>query len=183
MIYVTVGTHTAQFDRLVRAADAYARTTSEEVVVQRGASAVETTAARSFDFCDSAEMDRLIHGSRVVVCHGADTILDVLRAGKPVLAVPRQERYGEHLNDHQVDFARALAERGWIAVLEEPEAGLADAIERAAALTIPSVPTEPRLAFAIRDLLTDWFPTLSASRKAQVGARDGVVDERDSHDR
>lgn len=158
MIVVTVGTHTAQFDRLVRAADAYARITSEEVVVQRGASAVETTAARSFDFCDSTEMDRLIRGSRVVVCHGADTILDVLRAGKPVLAVPRQERYGEHLNDHQVDFARALAERGWIAVLEDPEAGLADAIERAAALTIPQVPDVPRLAVAIRDLLTDWFP-------------------------
>src|SRR5512132_1672879 len=134
MIYVTVGTHTAQFDRLVRAADAYARTTSEEVVVQRGASAVETTAARSFDFCDSAEMDRLIHGARVVVCHGADTILDVLRAGKPVLAIPRQERYGEHLNDHQVDFALGLAARGWIAVAQEPETELADAIERAATL-------------------------------------------------
>ncbi len=158
MIYVTVGTHTAQFDRLVRAAEAYARTTSEEVVVQRGACAVETTAARSFDFCDSAEMDRLIHGSRVVVCHGADTILDVLRAGRPVLAVPRQERYGEHLNDHQVDFAQALAERGWIIVLEDPETGMADAIERAAALTIPSVPAVPRLAVAIREVLIDWFP-------------------------
>ncbi len=158
MIYVTVGTHTARFDRLVRAADAYARTTSEEVVVQRGASAVETAAARSFDFCDSTEMDRHIRSSRVVVCHGADTILDVLRAGKPVLAVPRQERYGEHLNDHQVDFTRALAERGWITVLEDLEAGLADAIERAAAREIPLVAPEPQLASAIRDLLTHWFP-------------------------
>jgi UDP-N-acetylglucosamine transferase subunit ALG13 len=158
VIYFTVGTHTAQFDRLVRAADAYARATSEEVVVQRGASAVETTVARSFDFCDPVEMERLIRWSRVVVCHGADTILDVLRAGKPVLAVPRQERFGEHLNDHQVDFARALAERGWIAVIEEPEAGLAIAIERAATLTIPSVPDEPPLAVAIRDLLNGWFP-------------------------
>jgi exopolysaccharide biosynthesis glucuronosyltransferase PssE len=164
VIYVTVGTHTAQFDRLVRAADAYARTTSEEVVVQRGASAAKTTAARSFDFCDSEEMDRLIRGSRIVVCHGADTILDVLRAGKPVVAVPRQKRYGEHLNDHQVDFAQALAERGWIAVLDDPENGLADAIERAATRTIPSVPDEPRLAIAIRELLTDWFPDRQPTR-------------------
>lgn len=158
MIYVTVGTHTAQFDRLVLAADAYAGTTSEEVVVQRGASTVETTAARSFAFCDSAEMDRLIRGSRVVVCQGADTILDVLRAGRPVLAVPRQERYGEHLNDHQVDFAKALMERGWIAMLIEPGTGLEDALKRAEAITGPLVPDEPRLALAIRDLLTDWFP-------------------------
>jgi UDP-N-acetylglucosamine transferase subunit ALG13 len=168
LIYVTVGTHTAPFDRLVSAAEDYARTTSEEVVVQRGTSAVEAASVRSFDFCDSAEMDRLIRGSRVVVCHGADTILDVLRAGKPALAVPRQQRYGEHLNDHQVDFARALAERGWIAVLEHPEDGLADAIERAATLVIPSVPAEPRLAVAIRELLTDWFPSVSASHRAPV---------------
>jgi len=164
VIFVTVGMHTAPFDRLVRAAGAYARTTAEEVVVQRGVSVVETGPARSFDFCDSGEMDRLIRASRVVVCHGADTILDVLRVGKPVLAVPRQERYGEHLNDHQVDFARALAERGWIVVLEDPEAGLSDAVERAAALTIPQVPKEPRLAVAIRDLLTDWFPGPHATR-------------------
>jgi UDP-N-acetylglucosamine transferase subunit ALG13 len=164
VIFVTVGMHTAPFDRLVRAADAYARTTAEEVVVQRGASDVETRTARSFDFCDSAEMDRLIRASRVVVCHGADTILDVLRAGKPVLAVPRQERYGEHLNDHQVDFARALAERGGIVVLEDPGTGLAEAVERAAALTIPQVPDVPRLAVAIRELLTDWFPGPHATR-------------------
>jgi UDP-N-acetylglucosamine transferase subunit ALG13 len=164
VIFVTVGTHTAQFDRLVRAAEAYARTTSEEIVVQRGASVEETTIARSFAFCDSTEMDRLIRGSRVVVCHGADTILDVLRAGKPVLAVPRQERYGEHLNDHQVDFVRALAERGWITFLQDPEAGLAEAIERSAALAIPSVPEEPRLAVAIRDLLTAWFPDHDLTR-------------------
>jgi UDP-N-acetylglucosamine transferase subunit ALG13 len=109
-------------------------------------------------------MDRLIRGSRVVVCHGADTILDVLRAGKPVLAVPRQARYGEHLNDHQVDFAQALAERGWIVVLEDPGTGLAEAVERAAALTIPQVPDVPRLAVAIRELLTEWFPGPHATR-------------------
>lgn len=164
MIYISVGTHTAQFDRLVRAADEYARTTCEEVIVQRGASAVKTTTARSFDFCDSSEMDRLIVESRVVVCQAADTILDALRAGRPVLAVPRQARYGEHLNDHQVDFALALAERGWITVLEEPETGLADAVERAAALDIPPVPREPPLVVEIRRLLIGWFPGRHTTR-------------------
>jgi UDP-N-acetylglucosamine transferase subunit ALG13 len=158
LIYVTVGTHTVQFDRLVRAAEVYARTSSEEVVVQRGTSTLKTTSARSFAFCDSAEMDLLIRAARVVVCHGADTILDVLRAGKPVLAVPRQRRYGEHLNDHQLDFARALAERGLIALLENPEAGLGGAIEGAATLGVVSVPPEPPLAEAIRALLKEWFP-------------------------
>jgi UDP-N-acetylglucosamine transferase subunit ALG13 len=127
------------------------------VVVQRGTSDVETIAAKSFNFCDATEMEALIGESRVVVCHGADTILDVLRAGKPVVVVPRRKRFGEHLNDHQVDFARTLADRGWIALHEDPATGLADAIERAARLATPSVPEDPRLAIAIRGLLRSWF--------------------------
>lgn len=164
MIYFTVGTHTAQFDRLVRAADLYAATTSEMVVVQRGSSRVETTAAQSFDFCDLEEMTRLIQDARVVVCHGADTVLDVLRAGKPVLVIPRREQFGEHLNDHQVDFAEALARQGWVTLIDDPDVGLADAIERAATLAVPSVPGEPQLASAIRSLILEWFPTYHPAR-------------------
>ena len=41
MVFVTVGTHEQQFDRLVRAADDYAATSGEEVFVQIGYSTYE----------------------------------------------------------------------------------------------------------------------------------------------
>jgi UDP-N-acetylglucosamine transferase subunit ALG13 len=91
------------------------------------------------------------------VCQGADTILDVLRAGKPALAVPRQRQYREAVNDHQVEFVEALAARGLVTVLKDPESGMADGIERAAVLPVPSLPVETRLAGAIRELVDDWF--------------------------
>ena len=160
MIFVTVGTHTAAFDRLVRAADAYAATSGERVVIQRGASHYRPMVARSFAFCDSAEMERLISASRAVVCHAADTILDAIRLQRPVVAVPRQERFGEHLNDHQLDLATALANRGIVVALTDL-AGLAEAIETAVDLGPPAAPGEPPLALAIRALMGDWFPTIN----------------------
>ena len=39
------------------------------------------------------------------------------------IVVPRQKQYGEHVNDHQLEFARAVAERqGNIIVVENVEA-------------------------------------------------------------
>jgi UDP-N-acetylglucosamine transferase subunit ALG13 len=157
VIVVTVGMHSAPFDRLIRAADAYASTVHEQVVIQRGASRYVPLAADSFEFCDSADLERLMHESRVVVCHGADTILDALRLGRPVVAVPRRRRFREHLNDHQVHFVHALAARGWVQALDDPVA-LASAIESAASMKLPSVPHPPQLAGAIREQLEEWFP-------------------------
>jgi beta-1,4-N-acetylglucosaminyltransferase len=171
VIFVTVGTHTAPFDRLIRAADSYATGTLEEVIIQRGVSQLRTNAARSFDFCDSVQMQGIIRASRVVVCQGADTILDVLRAGRPILAVPRLKRYGEVINDHQVDFVRALARRKLILVLEDPESGIAEGIERAAMLPTPSIPDQPPLSFAMRDLLADWFQERPGRRLGESSDR------------
>ena len=156
MIFVTVGMHTAPFDRLVRAADAHARSVVEEVVIQRGASRYVPVDARSFVFCDSAELERLMRRSRVVVCHAGDTVLDALRVGRPVVAVPRRAEFGEVINDHQVEFAHALADSGQIQVVDDP-ARLSAAIDAAAQMPLPIVPAEPRLAGAIRRQLDEWY--------------------------
>ena len=34
-----------------------------------------------------------------------------LQIGKTPIVVPRQYKYGEHVNDHQVEFARNVSER------------------------------------------------------------------------
>lgn len=34
-----------------------------------------------------------------------------LQIGKTPIVVPRQKKFDEHVNDHQVDFAKAVAER------------------------------------------------------------------------
>ena len=57
MIFGTVGTHTQGFDRLVRALDEWAGTTSELVVIQAGSSLYEPRHADWFHFDSPARID------------------------------------------------------------------------------------------------------------------------------
>jgi UDP-N-acetylglucosamine transferase subunit ALG13 len=50
--------------------------------------------------------------AEVVVSHaGIGTIILCKEEGVPLLILPRRKRYGEHMNDHQLEIARVLAER------------------------------------------------------------------------
>jgi beta-1,4-N-acetylglucosaminyltransferase len=124
VILVTVGMHSQPFDRLVRAADELGAIVDEPVVIQRGASRRKTTSSTSFDFTDEAGMAAWISRASVVVAHGgAGSILEVLNAGKPLVLVPRLKRFGECLDDHQLELVSALAEEGRAVAVLDPSAG------------------------------------------------------------
>ena len=61
MILVTVGTHTQPFDRLVKAADAYASAHPDiDVIIQKGVSDYECKYAKAFAFCPKEEMSKYL---------------------------------------------------------------------------------------------------------------------------
>ena len=58
--------------------------------------------------------------ARVVICHGGPgTIYQALSFGKIPWVLPRQQRFGEHLTDHQVDFSRFMAERRLVRIITD----------------------------------------------------------------
>lgn len=119
MIFVTVGTHEAPFDRLVLAAEAFASRHDEPVVVQRGTSRVAAPHCTVHDFLAPHDVDHLVGLARVVVTHGgAATIDQVLHAGRVPIVVPRRASYGEHVDDHQVQLLRRFGDR--VHVLDDP---------------------------------------------------------------
>jgi UDP-N-acetylglucosamine transferase subunit ALG13 len=109
VIFVTVGMHTQSFHRLIDAMDAYAAATAEQVVMQIGHARATPSSARWFRFATYPEMQRLSREARIVVTHGATSILTSLQQGTPVVAVPRERRFDEHIDDHQIEFVEALA--------------------------------------------------------------------------
>lgn len=114
MIYATVGTMFLDFPRLIRAMDAIARDTNERVVVQTGMGKTLPVHCEHFDFKPREEVLEIQRGARVVVCHaGIGCVSDALRMGRPLIVVPRLKKFGEHMNDHQLDLARAVQSRGW----------------------------------------------------------------------
>ena len=114
MIYVTVGTMFLDFARLIDAMDAIARDTGEEVIVQTGMGKALPKHCEHFDFKPREEVLEIQRGARVVVCHaGIGCVSDALRMERPLIVVPRLKRFNEHMNDHQMDLARAVEARGW----------------------------------------------------------------------
>lgn len=121
-ILVVTGMHSKGFDRLVKKIDEIAGTLDEEVVVQIGHTAYEPKNCRFFRFLERDEdIRKLMSQSRIVVGQGAMTLVDSLMLETPVIAIPRLERYGEHINDHQMVFSRKLEELGLTRVIEDME--------------------------------------------------------------
>ena len=58
------------------------------------------------------EMVKNVENARIVITHGGPaSFIMPLQIGKTPIVVPRQKKFDEHVNDHQVEFARNVAER------------------------------------------------------------------------
>lgn len=123
MIFVTVGTHEQQFNRLVEYMDRWAAVHEEEVIIQTGYSTYEPQHCSWQKLFPYGEMNRKVEEARIVITHGGpSSFIAPLRIGKTPIVVPRRHEYDEHVNDHQVSFSKAVAERmGTILVVEDVE--------------------------------------------------------------
>lgn len=115
MILVTLGTQKFQMDRLVQAVDKLAEVVSEEIFVQSGNSTYEPKHCSAQNFVDAQEFQKMIEECSVLITHsGVGTIMRGIRAGKPVVVVPRLAKYHEHVDDHQVQIAEAFASKNCV---------------------------------------------------------------------
>ena len=148
LIFVTVGQHPQPFDRLIRAVDEL----KEPVLAEIGCSAYVPKNCRWERFMERSEFIRSCRDADVVVTHGGvGSIITALEFGRPVVAVPRLSRYGEHSNDHQLDIVNELARAGRIVALFDVN-GLAQAIEKARQLKPPAF-SEGRIAEMVKEFL------------------------------
>lgn len=114
MIFVTVGTHEQPFDRLVGEIDRLKGegAITDDVVMQTGFSAYEPKYCEWHRLLPYSRMVENVRKARIVITHGGPaSFIMPLQEGKIPIVVPRQLQYGEHVNDHQVEFAHAVAER------------------------------------------------------------------------
>ena len=121
MIFVTVGTHEQQFNRLVEYMDKWAEENDEEVIIQSGYSTYEPQKATWSKLFPYQKMVELVNKARIVITHGGpSSFIMPLQVGKTPIVVPRQVKYNEHVNDHQVKFAKEVENRmGTIVVVED----------------------------------------------------------------
>ena len=114
MIYVTVGTHEQPFNRLVQCVDELKGKgiIEDDVVIQNGFSDYEIkNCVHKKLFSQQEVADNYINARMIIMHGGPSTMIESIRDGKIPIVVPRQKKYGEHINDHQLEFCRAVSER------------------------------------------------------------------------
>jgi UDP-N-acetylglucosamine transferase subunit ALG13 len=152
LIFVTLGTHEQQFNRLLQDVDklpAY-----YERIVQYGFSTYRVSSGRCSKFFEFNEMRRLMSIASAVVTHaGVGSIVLALAAGKRPIVAPRLYQFGEHVDDHQIEIAKAFAHAGKV-TLFMPGDDLADKLAEAGTLNLANdmKPATPLVDFLNRTI-------------------------------
>lgn len=124
-VFVTLGTDHHQFQRLVGWVDDWLRSRKGPDVrclVQTGESDVPQD-ERYVAYLPYPQLEAALGEADVVVTHaGSGSVLMCRRLGWRPIAVARQSRLGEHVDDHQVEFARHMAAEGYIELAETEDA-------------------------------------------------------------
>ena len=125
MIFVTVGSRNYPFDRLFKKLDdLYEQSVlSEPMFAQIGTSSYKPKHYQYTDFISPEEFEEKIQEADIVVTHGASgSIMKALNAKKKVIAVTRLAKYGEHINDHQIQNNEAFSSNHYV-LMADPELG------------------------------------------------------------
>ena len=124
MIFVTVGSQKFQFNRLLVELDELLEESiiKEEVFAQVGYSDYEPKNYQYKKFLNRDEFKEMIEKSSLVITHGGTgAIINAVKKGKKVIAVARLQRFGEHVDDHQLQIIEKFNKMGIIKSVDKME--------------------------------------------------------------
>lgn len=159
-IFVTVGSRKYPFDRLFRRLDALYEDgiLTDPMFAQTGTCAYRPRHYKYKDFISPEEFEKRIDEADIVVCHGASgSIMKALNAGKKVIAVTRLEKYGEHINDHQIQNNEAFAENRYVLMADLELEDLGECFRKIYDGTDGLVPWENKDPMAIVNLIDQFI--------------------------
>lgn len=121
MIFVAVGTQKFPFDRLLKKIDELSGCgdIQERVFAQIGNS---TYIPKNYEYSRFLTKDEFLNNIKecdVLVTHsGVSTIISGLKLGKPTIVVPRLAKFGEHVDDHQLEIAESFEAQNFVLLCE-----------------------------------------------------------------
>lgn len=111
-VVVTVGTERFPFSRALASVQD-ALPSSCDVLWQTGHTSYPDLEGEVRAWFPSPKLNAAVSEADLVITHaGVGSVLMALRSGLHPLIIPRQASLGEHVDDHQVELARYLEERG-----------------------------------------------------------------------
>ena len=117
MIFVTLGSQKFQFNRLLKEIDELIEKgiIVEDVFAQIGYSDYVPKHYTYKDFLSREEFKEHEGKANIVITHGGTgAIIGAVKKDKKVIAVPRLAKYGEHVDDHQLQLIEQFDGMGLI---------------------------------------------------------------------
>lgn len=117
MIFITVGSQKFQFNRLLEQIDLLIdkKVIKEDVFAQVGVSDYKPKNYKYKDFITQDEFKDYMSKCDFVITHaGTGAIITALKSDKKVIAIPRLAKYGEHVDDHQIQLIDEFKELNFI---------------------------------------------------------------------
>lgn len=131
-IFITLGSQKFQFNRLLKAVDELCEkgtVDAEDVFAQIGYSDYLPKNFNYKKFLDREEFSKEMSKAEIVITHGGTgAIIGAVKKGKKVIAVPRRAKYGEHVDDHQLQLVGQFKELQLICECDDAEK-VGDALE------------------------------------------------------
>lgn len=117
MIFITLGSQKFQFNRLLKAVDDLIENgiIQDEVFAQTGYSDYQPQRYKYSQFLDRNKFEEIEEKAEVMITHGGTgAIIGAVKKGKKVIAVPRLVKYGEHVDNHQMQIIKQFSEMNLI---------------------------------------------------------------------
>lgn len=117
MTLVILGTQDKEFTRLLKMVEDEIKKglIKGDVIVQAGQTKYKSNYMEIFDLIPNTKFNKLIKEADLVITHGGvGSIISALKHNKKVIAVPRLSKYGEHVNDHQLEIVEEFSKLGYI---------------------------------------------------------------------
>lgn len=124
-IFITLGSQKFQFNRLLKAVDELCKkgtVDAEDVFAQIGYSDYLPKNFNYKKFLDRDEFSKEMGKADIVITHGGTgAIIGAVKKGKKVIAVPRLAKYGEHVDDHQLQLIKQFDELNLICSCQDTD--------------------------------------------------------------
>jgi UDP-N-acetylglucosamine transferase subunit ALG13 len=152
-IFVTAGTLSTGFDRLLKEIDMLIekRVIQEKVIAQIGSSKYRPKNYEWFRFTSKEVYWDTMKESKIVITHGGvGSITNALKFNKRTIVVPRRKEFGEIVNNHQLEITRELERQEKIIAVYDIQ-DLEKALKRAEEFEVITAKNESEVAKIIGD--------------------------------
>jgi UDP-N-acetylglucosamine transferase subunit ALG13 len=124
LIFISLGSREYQFNRLLKELDKLVDENKIEdtIIGQIGQSTYTPRNFKFYRFMSPDDFKAHQEDANLIISHGGTgALIGALKLNKQLIAVPRLSKYGEHIDDHQIEVATVLDDEGYLKCITDIE--------------------------------------------------------------